>query len=995
MRPSQPSPQADQRFNLLKLTFCAQVICLGTATTTLAAEPKPKTTEATPTVGQTVGETVGETITEIIIDRQKSTDQALAKAPEKAPEKTLGEAVGTVVVKAVAQKEAATQLKSAQPPTPNQQSQPEAIAAPPESVTPTPKTVAPKTVAPKTIAQSSIAPIITTGISVKLNGRTYERSAGASIRGAGDGATREEFEQWLMPLETVLEALQIKSRKINDRELELTSKFAATRLDLNTITNDPELGLVVSVKQIEDLLKIPANFDLQESAIVFDLPNTNTAQTARAKKELFLDGLPVVNSPGFSLGMVEQRVTASGTTTQSFRPQGTLLTVGNLLGGSWYAELRQNKVLSPRDWQLNSLQFLRQSPQRDLFVGSHPTFWRGTGSGDFWGVTTIGRQGFSPDMRLDTRGGADPAARLQPSFVNASVNGYAEPGTLVRLMRGGEGGVLVAEQVTDTDGRYEFRNIAVGRDADSGTSYELLLYPQGQLSATPRIERPRFILLPEQLPAGTSSQIISAGWRRRQVGNDFFGGLGEMSGGLSQRWGISESLTLGLGAVYDNKIQGIGELFFQPKGTPFRFAATGLLSGKSDVQLGAAWEDYPNLSAQWTYTGSKHSYNVDFPMPMLKPFRFNFYGDSDRGSYWGLQFSQGYRGGSTYGRLVLQPSGRLNWDVYQNFNRLNFSHRKIDTGTNNYASYRVNRNSSVVFEYNTLNALNNLVSNRRNGQLFNAFWRYQSSNYQIDGLPMWGLELGYGVSNVRSGPYASVTTSVIPGLFFQAKYQGASMLSDAGQFSLSLVSSMGTQSGFYAGNRRLDEMRSQGGLMVQAFMDKNANGKRDQGEELYSESTDYLKVNHDFLESHRMEKHQDRVLVRLLPGQYRVDLDPAGFPMEFQPTATALAVNVTEGGYTPVLIPLQPVYALSGVITKPNGQPANGVRIEAIDKTSQKSQFTLTNTAGVYYLESLRRGQYEIRVDGQPIANQAVQLTEQSEPMQEINFTMTEITSKR
>ncbi len=884
-------------------------------------------------------------------------------------------------------------ISSIQSPTPTVVNLPESA----QDTTVEPNSATPNSAAPNDeVVGVADAPIIITGISITINNRTYERASATSVRGFGYGETREEFEQWLMPLGTVLEALEVKSRQISEQELELTSKFAVARLDSSSLTNDPELGLTISVKQVKDLLKIPVRFDLQAGTIIFDLPSVTAAKTARKQKELFLDGLPTVDAPGFSIGMVEQRVSTSGnTTTRNFRPQSTLLSVGSLLGGSWYAELKQNKLFSPGDWQLNALQFLKQTPQRDFFIGAQPTFWQGLGRGDFWGVTTIGRQGFAPDIRLDRRGGADPAARIQPAFVNASLQGYAEPGTLVRLMRGGEGGVLVAEQLVDASGRYEFRNIAVGRDVDSGTNYQLLLYPQGQLSAIPRIEQARFIILPEQLPAGAAAQIISAGWRRSPIENNFFGQFTEFSSGLSQRWGVSESLTLGLGSVYDSsRLQGIGELFFQPKSTPFRFSATGFLSNKSEVQFAAAWEDYPKLSAQWSYIRSKHFYNVDFPLPWLKSWRFNFNGDTDQGSNWGLQFSQGYRGGSLYGRLALQPSGKFSWDLFQNFYRFSLSHRKTDTGTTNFASYRVNRNSSVVLEYNTLNGLAS-NSSRRNSQLLNAFWRYQSSNYQIDGTPMWGLELGYGLSNIRSGPYLSVATSVIPGLLLQAKYQGASSFTDVGQFSLSLVSSMGTQSGFYAGNRRLDEMRTQGGLMVQPFIDRNANGKRDSNEAIYTESTDYLKINYDFLPAHRMEEHRDRVLVRLVPGKYRVDLDPAGFPMEFQPVNTTLAVNVREGSYTPVMIPLQPVYTISGVITKPDGQPANGVRIEAINQESQESQFTLTNGAGVYYLETLQRGQYEIRINGKPLANQVVQLTENSDPLQEMNFTMNEVTSQR
>ena len=132
-------------------------------------------------------------------------------------------------------------------------------------------------------------------------------------------------------------------------------------------------------------------------------------------------------------------------------------------------------------------------------------------------------------------------------------------------MRGGEAGVLVAEQVVDASGRYQFTNIPVGRDSASGMNYQLLLYPRGQLTATPRIETPRFTLLPELLPVGATSQIASIGGRRTIKENELFGQFTEFSGGVSQRWGISESVTVGLGAIYDNsQVQGLGELFLNP-----------------------------------------------------------------------------------------------------------------------------------------------------------------------------------------------------------------------------------------------------------------------------------------------------------------------------------------------------------------------------------------------------------------------------------------------
>ena len=56
-------------------------------------------------------------------------------------------------------------------------------------------------------------------------------------------------------------------------------------------------------------------------------------------------------------------------------------------------------------------------------------------------------------------------------------------------------------------------------------------------------------------------------------------------------------------------------------------------------------------------------------------------------------------------------------------------------------------------------------------------------------------------------------------------------------------------------------------------------------------------------------------LVRMFPGIYRLDLDPAGLPPDWQAAAESLAVDVIAGSYTLVMIPLIRSYTRSGVIT--------------------------------------------------------------------------------
>ena len=849
-------------------------------------------------------------------------------------------------------------------------------------VLPTEDVTLPKSVLPAAPDSVKIE-LITVGISIDVGSRINEKFPATAVRCSDKIGVN--IGECLVPFNTIVEALEAKITPLEGQQVDLTTPFAVVRFNLETLTQDPDLGLSISMKQLQELLKIKIRFDRQENAIILEVPNKRSqlGVDTGPRSTFIPTGLPQVKAPGASLSMVEQRVTASGTTVGDFRSQGTLFAVGSVLGGSWYAEIDQQKLLNPSKWQINSLQYLKQTPNRDFFIGSQPTFWPSRSAGDFWGITTIGRNGYTPYDVVGRGGGANPAERLQPTTIAESISGYAEPGTLVRLVRGGEAGVLIAQEIVDASGRYRFLNIPVSRDFTLGTNYQLLLYPQGQLTATPRIETPRFISLPELLPVGTTSQIASIGGRRIRRENDVFGQFTEFSGGLAQRWGISDTVTVGLGTLYDNsQVQGIGELFFKPASLPFRLSATGFLASVSTIRVSASWEDYPRLSARLNYDSDRYFYDVD--APLFDPFRLQVYGDSIQGANWALQFSQSYAIGYTYGRALLQSNNKISWNIFQNLGNFNLSHSKSDSGTNNSLNYRIDFRNSVVFQYDTF-SLNSFGPRQVNDYLLTSYWRYQSSAYQIDGSPLWGLELGYGFGPVTSGPYASISTSVIAGLYLQARYQGANILSNPGQFSLSLVSSLGTQSGFYAGNRRLDEMRSQGGLLIQTFIDGNSNGKRDPGEPLYTEASDFLKINQEFTPAYQIQKYDDRILVRLVPGIYRVDLDPSGFPPEYQPLDMTLAVNVQEGSYTPILIALQKVYSLSGVITK-NGQPANGVKIEALNRVSKKSKLNITNAGGVYYLEGLTEGDYEIRIDGKIITDQDVKFTSESEPLKEVNF---------
>ncbi|MFM6280714.1 MAG: carboxypeptidase regulatory-like domain-containing protein, partial [Dolichospermum sp.] len=152
------------------------------------------------------------------------------------------------------------------------------------------------------------------------------------------------------------------------------------------------------------------------------------------------------------------------------------------------------------------------------------------------------------------------------------IEGAAKPGTLAQLVSGADN--IIWEQVlVDSTGVYRFDNIPI---TNNGGDYRVLLYANGQLASTPVEQKPIFLNLPGQLTKGTSSLIISGGLSRQTNSHEFFGDLTDIRGGIGYRYGVSDSLTLGAGIVYDRNILGLFDIFYQPNNFPLKLAVSAL-----------------------------------------------------------------------------------------------------------------------------------------------------------------------------------------------------------------------------------------------------------------------------------------------------------------------------------------------------------------------------------------------------------------------------------
>lgn len=807
---------------------------------------------------------------------------------------------------------------------------------------------------------------------------------GALVRGKEDGSKAIDFEKWLIPYDTLISALKLDVKTLPDGQLELRSPGFITRIDIKKIRKDPQLGLVFSIQDLQTLFNIPAEFDIKEYAIVLtpswlDKP-ISSGRTFEPPVQL--EGLPKITAPNFNLTAIEQQVNVNGGGGEGeTKYGGNISAIGSALGGSWYLRANQPELGNIGTWNISEAQFALQREKSDYLIGSQSPFWRSTSTGDYWGFTSVFRQGFKP---IDANGGApDTLSRLQSAQFNRTISGRTEPGNFVRLMRGLSDADSVAEVLVDSSGIYRFE---IKDDSFVG-NYRLLIYPQGRLTATPEIRDVSVSSTGGQIPAGASALVFSGGWRRNQSGSpSLFGDFREFQGGVLQRLGVTEELTVGIGGVYDGNVRGTGEIFYKPKNIPLWVAVSTLTGDKTgNWNTSADVRFQPSNNFYATYRSDIYTNRFDASWRVSKNFGLLAGYDAMNGTVQGgVQISRSSKNDYTFGSLTLDSKNRLRWNLIEGFGALQLNMQGNEIGTLSELSYNLSKKffsdkgHSLVLGYQTTN------SQANSDEFATASWRYRSEQQAVDGNYLWETQLGYGFGSKGNGPIAVFQTAAIPGLLLRARYQGAFISSDQSTFSVELVSSLNLQGGISPGNRRSDRLRTQGGLLIRPFFDRNNNGKRDSNEEYYIDKVELpIILNNRPLRLQEAEIYSNKILVPLKPGTYRVDIDPAGFPPEWQPTTDAYAVEVASGSYTEVLIPLRKSYTISGVVTDATGNAIAGALVEAVGADGQR-KISVTNDAGVYYLERLQQGDYQLFINEKMVKN--LTLTKDSSNLQELNL---------
>jgi hypothetical protein len=126
-------------------------------------------------------------------------------------------------------------------------------------------------IAPKAEAKSPQFVVLPIGINIgKLN-----VLQSASVKGYEDGEKAIDFPNWLIPFQDITTALNLTVSTLPNGELEIKGVGLIKRIKLSELTSDPELGLTISIAQIEELLQVRSKFDIVAYSIILEPPWLN------------------------------------------------------------------------------------------------------------------------------------------------------------------------------------------------------------------------------------------------------------------------------------------------------------------------------------------------------------------------------------------------------------------------------------------------------------------------------------------------------------------------------------------------------------------------------------------------------------------------------------------------------------------------------------------------------------------------------------------------
>jgi hypothetical protein len=734
---------------------------------------------------------------------------------------------------------------------------------------------------------------------------------------------------------------------------------------------EADLRKIDSITYISEAVlqeKLLTNIKLNTSdlALNVDFPWRRGSGESRAQAA---DLQPEVRPPSSGLSSLRQELNYYNNSGNSNWNTSTLLG-GRLAGGSWRLRLDNNFVNNPRLTEYfyfrRSGQFLYQVGKQQLNI--NPVFSGLSLTGLQFGYTNL------PETRFSTNFSASELLprRSQPS---QGFRGVVPPASFVQLR---VGGAVFAQQQVGLSGEYDFPDVLL----PTGQTNEIQLWIFERNNPNIPIEIRSLSLNSSDLllPAGGNVQLAGLGvtgnWLQNNLFDDFSSTQeGRFAGFYQVRQGISNDLTLEAG------VQVLPETTQAQAGFAWRLANPLILSanvGTSSGELGYR-ADLDFQLNNWRIVGVSESYPQRY---------FNFRSSSngiggDRSNH-SLDVSYKFSNDFTLG-FVARSYKNQNDDT--NYILPSFSLRAARnlffTGLPNYngdytfnASYQPSRNTRLLFNasgdvyssnlsYDFSQQYGLAFGTESGGDLPTRYTLTLNRNAQtLSGLS-WRLGLGYRDGEI--GPVIGASMRLIPGLFARVDYQGIPSRarnifgnSNDERLTVSLVSDLSFAGGRVSPAEYTSIGKDSGAIAGRVVVIGGRNGIDLSGSTIRV----YDKFGRN-TGAAQIDSQGNFFIGNLREGNYVVQIDPDGLPVELAVQKTSIVAEVASSAVTNLTFPVRLEYGMAGKITDTYGQPLSGLELELIDAEGKRFATTVSDEFGLYRIDGIPVGKYTLRVPQQ------------------------------
>ena len=296
-----------------------------------------------------------------------------------------------------------------------------------------------------------------------------------------------------------------------------------------------------------------------------------------------------------------------------------------------------------------------------------------------------------------------------------------------------------------------------------------------------------------KLAVGSSSLTVSGGGENNLIEtandskDDYFSEFEDFRGGVTYHHGVADELTMGVGFIYDELLQGFTQFTYDSDVLPIQ-TTVSLLAKESDVNLHShiRFEPAANFVVNYYHEAEKQKFDLNWDV--ISGFAVLAKGDIKNESYsTGIKVAVSNDYLSFSATAALDHDRNLDWKLNSQMGRFKFVYSNnqqkssLELNTHLFGSPILGFECSVFVKHQNREV-------KQEQEEFIVWGSKLHSTKKVGQNQYWSLSLGYGSGEHGKGAVVKGAIAVTPDLSLKLNYQEISAVSDDTEIKLELSS---------------------------------------------------------------------------------------------------------------------------------------------------------------------------------------------------------------